>query len=86
MEAPNSLDETWSLNVSLAIRNGVHVNGSSSQSKAVGALRSDVNNSSGAGSGTVQGQIDPIRHLPPLSTNLSRLLNLSVTPHTYAHF
>lgn len=85
VKVPNSLDETWSINVSPAIRKRVHVNGSNSQSKAVGAPLSDVNNSSGAGSGTVWGQIDPTRHLPPPSTNLSHLPNFSVT-HTPAHF
>lgn len=72
-KAPNSLDETWSISVSPAIRKRAHVSGSSSQPGAVGAPLSDVNNSSGAGSGTVWGQVDPTRHLPPPSTNLSHL-------------
>ncbi len=65
VKAPNSLDETWSINASLAIRKRARVSGSSSQSAAVGAPLSDINNSSGAGSGTIWGQVDPTRHLPP---------------------
>lgn len=52
-KAPNSLDETWNINISLAIRKCVHVSGSSSHRVHVGALLSDVKNSSGAGSGSV---------------------------------